>query len=176
MALTNADAGQFAERLVANRRHPPAVEERAGGPFGEERGEGRHRDRDDVGRRLPRVVRRRDGDLVRATLTQVPLKLAWALTVHKSQGMTLDAASVDLSDAFVDGIGYVGISRVRNLDHLELAGLSPDALRVSPAAVDFEQDVLERADNDPIPAEPTEPPAPPEPAAEPGFAQSSLFA
>src|SRR5690606_24097067 len=46
-----------------------------------------------------------DGDKRRAMLTQFPLRLAWALTVHKSQGMTLDSARIDLSKAFVEGMG-----------------------------------------------------------------------
>ena len=40
---------------------------------------------------------------VKASIVQVPLRLAWAITVHKSQGMTLDTAVMDLSDAFVAG-------------------------------------------------------------------------
>jgi ATP-dependent DNA helicase PIF1 len=75
-----------------------------------------------------------DGDKRRAQIAQLPLRLAWAITVHKSQGMTLDAARIDLSKAFVEGMGYVALSRVRSLKHLILDGLNGMALRVSPLA------------------------------------------
>ena len=72
----------------------------------------------------------------RASITQVPLRLAWAMTVHKSQGMSLDAAVIDLSKAFEYGQGYVALSRLRELSGLHLLGLNERALRVHPAAVE----------------------------------------
>lgn len=72
----------------------------------------------------------------RASITQIPLRLAWAITVHKSQGMSLDAAVVDLSRAFTFGQGYVALSRLRSLAGLHLLGLNERALRVHPEAVE----------------------------------------
>lgn len=73
-----------------------------------------------------------DGDTTRAEVSQIPLRLAWAITIHKSQGMTLDEAIIDLSRAFEPGMGYVAISRVRSLDGLHLTGANSNALAVHP--------------------------------------------
>ena len=67
-----------------------------------------------------------------AKIIQVPLRLAWAITIHKSQGMSLDAALIDLSDAFEYGQGYVALSRVRTLEGLYLLGFNERALEVHP--------------------------------------------
>ena len=76
-----------------------------------------------------------DGERVLARITQIPLRLAWAITIHKSQGMSLDAAHLDLRGAFEHGQGYVALSRVRTLAGLTLAGWNERALEVHPDIV-----------------------------------------
>lgn len=93
---------------------------------------------------LPDSWELRDGDKKRASISQIPLRLAWAITVHKSQGMTLDAARIDLGKAFVEGMGYVALSRVKNLDNLYLAGINRMALRVSEDAQSINERLMTR--------------------------------
>lgn len=90
----------------------------------------------------------RDGEKKRASITQIPLRLAWAITVHKSQGMTLDAARIDLRKAFVEGMGYVALSRVKNLHNLYLTGINRMALQVSSNAQEIDINLRDRAQKD----------------------------
>jgi ATP-dependent exoDNAse (exonuclease V) alpha subunit len=70
-----------------------------------------------------------------ASIKQIPLRLAWAITVHKSQGMSLDAAEVDLGGTFEFGQGYVAISRVRSLEGLHLTDINDLAFAMHPEVV-----------------------------------------
>lgn len=84
-----------------------------------------------------------------ATIRQIPLKLAWAITIHKSQGMTLDNAMIDLTNAFTPGLGYVALSRVRNINNISLIGIDRPSLRkaleVSPEALNIEHELQDKS-------------------------------
>lgn len=80
-----------------------------------------------------------DNGKVQAVISQIPLRLAWAITIHKSQGMTLDAVEIDLGDAFEPGMGYVALSRVRKLSGLKLMNLNDMALKVHPQILEQDE-------------------------------------
>ncbi|MBP6104494.1 MAG: AAA family ATPase [Gammaproteobacteria bacterium] len=87
---------------------------------------------------IPEAWNYEENDRVQASIEQVPLRLAWAITIHKSQGMTLDAAEIDLGDVFELGMGYVALSRVRRLDGLKLMNLNELALKVNPKILEYD--------------------------------------
>ena len=77
---------------------------------------------------------------VKASISQIPLRLAYAMTVHKSQGMSMDVAVMDLSKAFEYGQGYVALSRVRRLSGVYLTGLNTRALEVHPEILEKDKE------------------------------------
>ncbi|HLP86268.1 MAG TPA: AAA family ATPase [Candidatus Paceibacterota bacterium] len=78
---------------------------------------------------------------IKASVSQIPLRLAWAITIHKSQGMSLDNAEIDLGSTFTYGMGYVALSRVRTLKGISLVRFNRDALRVDPKVLEFDQEL-----------------------------------
>jgi len=85
-------------------------------------------------------------DEVVASITQIPLRLAWAITVHKSQGLSMDEVVTDLSGAFEYGMGYVALSRVRSLGGLCLLGLNRKALEVNPEISELDDDFKKKSE------------------------------
>jgi ATP-dependent exoDNAse (exonuclease V) alpha subunit len=82
----------------------------------------------------------------KAEVTQLPLRLAWAITIHKSQGMSLDAAEIDLSRSFTPGMGYVALSRVRSMEGLYLCGINNMALALHPLIFAYDTELRERSE------------------------------
>ena len=76
------------------------------------------------------TIGRRGRDSVRATRTQFPITLAWACTIHKVQGKTMDIIVVDMSKRFMPGQAYVAFSRVRNLRGLFIKSFNPKSITV----------------------------------------------
>jgi ATP-dependent exoDNAse (exonuclease V) alpha subunit len=81
-------------------------------------------------------------DVEIASVTQFPLKLAWALTIHKSQGATFDYVNLDLRDTFVENMGYVALSRITSLDGLYLEGYNDIALHIDDTIIEKDKEFL----------------------------------
>jgi ATP-dependent exoDNAse (exonuclease V) alpha subunit len=79
---------------------------------------------------------------VRVVLRQIPVVASWALTIHKSQGMSLDRADVSIGQSFESGQGYVGLSRVRTPEGLRLLDFSPSAITANEDVRDFYESVV----------------------------------
>jgi ATP-dependent DNA helicase PIF1 len=93
------------------------------------------------------IVRFAQGDIVMkphvwttdvSSITQVPLMYAWAITIHKAQGATLQEAELDLgNDVFECGQSYVALSRVVDISGLYLTGFNSQKIKVHPKVVEF---------------------------------------
>lgn len=75
---------------------------------------------------------------------QIPLMLGWAITIHKSQGMTLDYVITDLSKVFDYGQAYVTLSRVRNLKNLWIQGINFPKIQCNPVVREFYQQLRKK--------------------------------
>jgi hypothetical protein len=86
-------------------------------------------------------------EIVDATVGYVPLRLAWAITVHKSQGQTLDGAVINLSTCFQKGLGYVALSRCKSIDDVIMEGddMPDEAFLIDPEAKKADNAVKKRA-------------------------------
>ena len=70
--------------------------------------------------------------------SQIPLKLAWCMTIHKSQGMSIDLAEIDVgNNIFEFGQTYVALSRVRTIEGLYLIDLNTKKIKAHPKVIDF---------------------------------------
>jgi ATP-dependent DNA helicase PIF1 len=88
----------------------------------------------------------RDGDNhILAKRTQIPLRLAYAITIHKSQGCTLSKAKVNLRNAFAPGQAYVALSRIKSLDGLFIEEIDWRRVRAEPRATNFHKLVRENS-------------------------------
>jgi len=77
-----------------------------------------------------------NGEVI-GTITQIPLKLGYAFSIHKSQGCSLDYAILDLSNLFDYGMAYVALSRVRSLEGLTITSINWNKVNANPKAIEF---------------------------------------
>ena len=77
-----------------------------------------------------------EGETV-AALINFPVNLAWATTIHKAQGSTLDRMAVDISRLWEPGQAYVALSRLTSGSELRIARWDPSSIRVDPQVIEF---------------------------------------
>ena len=78
-------------------------------------------------------------------VTQVPLMYAWAITIHKAQGATLDAAVIDIgSGIFEKGQTYTALSRLSSFEHLYLTSFDPTKIKTDPIVHSFYTNLAEK--------------------------------
>ena len=99
--------------------------------------------KDDIKRAIWEMTR---GDKIIAQRKQYPLILAWAITIHKSQGMTLEKYLSDISQCFSDGQAYVALSRAKGPESIHLYNFSEDSIHISLRASQFHQLVRSKGD------------------------------
>ena len=85
---------------------------------------------------------------------QIPLRVAYAISIHKSQGATLDCALIDIgSSVFEYGQAYVALSRVRNIESLYVWNLDPSKIRAHPTVTRYYETIMDAAEETPeVPA------------------------
>jgi ATP-dependent DNA helicase PIF1 len=86
---------------------------------------------------LPATFQSRMLGMGTCTRLAVPLKLAWAMTTHKSQGLTLDYVVADVGAVFAEGQAYVALSRASDTHGLELRNFHPSRVKTNPLALAF---------------------------------------
>ena len=84
-----------------------------------------------------------DGNTTIMTIEQIPLKVAYAISIHKSQGCSLDCVEIDLGSIFECGQAYVALSRVKSLKGLSILKVNFDKIRAHPIAVEYYNSLLE---------------------------------
>ena len=84
-----------------------------------------------------------EDDKIIAIKKQIPLIIAYSMTIHKTQSQTLDCVKVDLGDTiFENGQAYTALSRVRSLDGLEITQLSPTRITCHKKVIQFYEELL----------------------------------
>ncbi len=76
-------------------------------------------------------------DIKYGKMIQIPLRLGYAFSIHKSQGCTLDLVKLDLTNIFDYGMGYVALSRVRDLESLSIKDIDWDRFKAHPKVIDY---------------------------------------
>ena len=90
----------------------------------------------------PFPMRQAFGEPFAVVFQQFPLKLAWAITIHKSQGMSLDYASLSIGRTFERGQAYVALSRVRSLEGMSITDFDPATIQADAEIVRYYKTVL----------------------------------
>ena len=81
-------------------------------------------------------------------ITQIPLKLAYAITIHKSQGMTLDNVIINFKHSFANGQIYVALSRVKSLNSLSIKNLDFNQIKADPKVVRYYKNIIHNYHNE----------------------------